>query len=106
VGKDMCSRGACACGVEVDIVKRDTMEWMYGWDVGDANGSPAAVIGNLRESVEARERRNTEVVAGYVRMGQIDSDSDETQVYLKRVKYKCLDITLALSFEDPDGFWS
>jgi hypothetical protein len=53
------------------MVRREMMEWMYGWDVGDANGSPAAMMGNLRESVEARERRNTGTVAGYIWVRQI-----------------------------------
>lgn len=64
--RDICSRGARTDGVEVDKVSRVMMEWMYGWHKGDANGSPAAVMGNLRESEEARERRNTGIVAGYI----------------------------------------
>lgn len=63
---DMCSRGACIDGAGDDKVRREIMEWMYGCEDGDANGSPAAVMGNLRERVEARERRNTGTVAGYI----------------------------------------
>lgn len=47
--------------------------------MGDANGSPAAVMGNLRERVEARERRNTGTVAGYIWEGQMNDQRCDTR---------------------------
>lgn len=52
-------------GTEAERVRKEMMEWMYGSDEGDAKGSPAALIGNLRESVAKRDRKNTGIVAGY-----------------------------------------
>jgi hypothetical protein len=81
------------------------MEWMYGWDKGDANGSPAAVMGNLRDSEEARERRNTGMVAGYISI-KFNTQSIGVQTCLVWVQHKGLDVALTSLLKDLNGFWS
>ena len=52
-------------GTLAERVSREMMEWMYGSDEGEAKGSPAVLIGNFRERVAKRDRRNTGIMAGY-----------------------------------------
>jgi hypothetical protein len=54
--------GAGADGAE--RVRREMTDSMYGCVVGDACGSPAELIGNLRERLDASERRNTGTESG------------------------------------------
>ena len=41
-------------------------EWMYGIEAGETYGSPADLIGNLRESVAESERKKGVIVAGCI----------------------------------------
>jgi len=62
-------------------------------------------MGNLRESVEARERKNTGIVAGYIQTSQMRSHSDAIQTCLMGIEYKCSDKALASLLQNLHGFW-
>jgi len=48
----------------VGRVRREMMEWMYGWEIRGAKGSPAELIGNLRESVTFKDLRKAGIMSG------------------------------------------
>jgi len=54
--------GAGADGAE--RLKREITDRMYGWEDGGACGSPAELTGNLRERLDASERRKVETESG------------------------------------------
>ena len=62
---EICSNGALMRGTGAERVRKEMIEWMYGSDEGEAKGSPGALIGNLRESVAKRDRKNTGIMTGY-----------------------------------------
>ena len=52
------------------MVRNETTEWTYNWELGALCGSPDAVIGNLRDIVADRERRNEGIVENCTAMSK------------------------------------
>jgi hypothetical protein len=75
-GRYVGSSGRCSRGIGVgtdgaERVRSDITDRMYGCVEGDVWGSPAELMGNLRERLEASERRKTGTESGWGEVGEV-----------------------------------
>ena len=62
-------------------VSRDITERMYSCVEGDGCGSPAELMGNLRERLEASERRKTGIESGLGKVSEMKGFKRQKSVH-------------------------
>lgn len=69
-----------------------------------AYGSPAAVIGNRRDSVDAKDRRKIGIVPGWHEMVSQSLPAGRGRAHLVRVQDEGANVTMPLAFDVSDSF--